>query len=204
MKKKWQVLSRPVSSKLCTIWDNTACVEISAPHNKCAALKWTNRSMRFVTQLRFRIKTKTLTPDAFLEYAWGLICVLGTYACAIVFVRLSIMYWAFSVSFHSQLACTALFLRSVRCAAQPNQRSEYWFPGPLQKKGGCCLRCNIKVLSRPNQHLLIIFCWPLPSGVHFFCSACLVWNVFSSAAAGAKTLPCYICLSHTNKLGINE
>lgn len=172
-----------MSSKQCTIWDNTACVEISAPHYKCTALKYINRSIRFVIQFQISHWNQNAHPNAFLEYAWGLICVLGTYACAIVFVRLSIMYRAFSVSFHSQLACTALFLRSVRCAAQPNQRSEYWFPGPLQKKGGCCLPCNIKVLSRPNQHLLIIFCWPLP----FWCA------LFLFSMSGMKCVFLHCC-----------
>lgn len=33
------------------IWDNTTHVKISAPNNNCAALKWTNGSMRLGTEL---------------------------------------------------------------------------------------------------------------------------------------------------------
>lgn len=103
------------SSKQCTIWHNTARVEFSAPHNKCTALKYTNGSMRFVIQLRFHIKTKTLTPDAFLEYAWGLICVLGTYACAIVFVRLSCTGLFQS---HFTVSWRVLLFSSAQCDVQ--------------------------------------------------------------------------------------
>ena len=68
---------------------------------------------------------KRLSSDAFKECTCSLICVLGNYACNIVLFDHLSWTGAFSVSFHSQLACTALFLCSVRCAARPNQRSEY-------------------------------------------------------------------------------
>lgn len=83
-------------------------------------------------------------------------------------VYFAIYHWLlpFPGSFRSQLVCTALSPCSVRCAAWPNHRSEYWFPA-TQKKGGCCLPCSTKVLSGPNQHLLIVLGWLLLSAAQF-------------------------------------
>lgn len=77
-----------------------------------------------------------------------------------------------SVSLHSQPACVALFFCSLSFAS-----SEIRLLISRHTEKGCCLPCNTKVLRGPNQHPLIIFCWPLPSGLAVFCSACLEWNM---------------------------
>lgn len=96
------------------------------------------------------------------------------------------------------MVCTALFLCSVRCVSWPKDRSKYWFPA-TQKKGGC----STKVLSRPNQNLLIMLGWLLLSGGQFCVQPAYELRP-SSIGVQIKSRPGTFVLTRLNKLGINE
>ena len=82
------------------------------------------------------------------------------------FIRSSIMDWCFFQS-HFTVSWRVLLFSSAQWDVQPGLIRDQSIDFQAHRKKGCCLPCNTKVLSRPNQHLLIISCWPLPPGVQF-------------------------------------
>lgn len=137
-----------------------------------------------------RLKQHGLLIKHFKLHAWMCSGKLDVWYC---FIRLSINALRFCglISQSDGVDC------SVRRVAWPNQRSEYWFPA------GSCLPCNTKVLSGPNQHLLIMLGWLLPSTVQF--SVQHVWHMKRvSDVSEIKSCPGTFAFTQLNKLGINE